>query len=242
MELRREVLLAIGSLVLVNLLLAFGSIGLFVRMGPAIERILQENVYSITATEEILGELAAAGSAPLPDDARARVGQALQRAQRNVTEDAERPVLDTLERRLPAALAGDRASREVVIADLQRLIRINRDAMGRVDEEARRLGSAGAWAAVLLGFLSFLLSLLVVVRLQRSFVRPLLELSEVMDRVHRGDRWRRCHARAAPREVLRVMEAVNRLLDERVQRDRARDEPGSEGARAAIGLPTASAP
>lgn len=232
MDLRREVLLTIGSLVLVNLLLAFGAIGLFVRMGPAIELILQENVYSITATEEILAELAATGGTALPRDARARVGEALQRAQRNVTEDDERPVLDALERRLPAALAGDRASREVVVADLQRLIGINRDAMGRVDEEARRLGSAGAWAAVLLGFLSFLLSLLVVVRLQRSFVGPLIELSQVMDRVHRGDHWRRCHARAAPREVLQVLEAVNRLLDERVQRDHARDDPGSEGAGA----------
>lgn len=232
MELRREVLLAIGSLILVNLLLAFGAVGLFARMGPAIERILQENVYSITATEEILGELAATGSAALPDDARARVGQALQRAQQNVTEDDERPVLAALERRLPPAMAGDRASRELVVADLQRLIGINRDAMGRVDEEARRLGSAGAWAAVLLGFLSFVLSLLVVVRLQRSFVGPLLELSEVMARVHRGDHWRRCHAKAAPREVVRVMEAVNQLLDERVQRERARDAPGSEGAGA----------
>jgi hypothetical protein len=110
MELRRELLLTIGTLVLLNLSLAFGAIGLFVRMGPAIERILQENVYSIIAVEEILTELADAGSAPLPPGARAQVNQALDNAKRNVTEEAERPVLIALKRNLPSAMDGEALS------------------------------------------------------------------------------------------------------------------------------------
>jgi uncharacterized membrane protein len=218
MELRRELLLTIGALVLLNLFLAFGAIGLFVRMGPAIERILQENVYSVVAGEAILAELAEAGGEPLSPQARARVRQALDNAKRNVTEEQERPVLAELEGALPSAMAGELDGRRRAVASVRQLIQINRIAMRRVDEEARRLGSAGAWTAVFVGFLSFLLSVLVVVRLQRRFVRPLVDLHQVLEVAREGDRLRRCRIADAPREVIQVTQAVNRLLDERLVR------------------------
>ena len=58
MRLQRDFLLSVGILVAFNILLAFGAIGLFTRMSPAIERILQENVYSTDAAEEMLALLA----------------------------------------------------------------------------------------------------------------------------------------------------------------------------------------
>ncbi|MGD8317267.1 MAG: hypothetical protein PVH21_01275 [Myxococcales bacterium] len=219
MELRRELLLTIGALVSMNLLLAFGSIGLLVRMGPAIERILQENVYSIVAAEEMLAELAESGGAPLSADARARVKQSFDRAEKNVTEPSEQPVLDSVERSLENAMSGDPQARSQVVGDIRQIIRINREAMKSVDEDARRLGSAGAWAAVLVGFISFLLSLVVVVRLQNRFVRPLVDLYQVLESARQGDRLRRCRVVDAPREVIQVTQSVNKLLDERLQRD-----------------------
>jgi methyl-accepting chemotaxis protein len=218
MELRRELLFTIGALILLNLLLAFGAIGLFVRMGPAIERILQENVYSIVAAEGILAELAEGGSAPLPPEARARVGRALNNAKRNITEEEERPVLAALDRSLPPAMDGDPDARREIVASVRQLIRINREAMRGVDEEARRLGGAGAWAAVFVGFLSFLLNVLVVVRLQKRLVRPLVDLHEVLEGARQGEQLRRCRLSDAPREVIQVTQSVNRLLDERLER------------------------
>lgn len=218
MELRRELLLTIGALVLLNLFLAFGAIGLLVRMGPAIERILQENVYSIVAAEEILAELAQAGSEPLSPEARARVREALNNAKRNVTEEEERPVLAAIERALPSAMEGEPEGRRLAVGAVRQLIQINRDAMRNVDQEARRLGGAGAWAAVFVGFLSFLLSVFVIVRLQKRFVRPLVDLHQVLEGAREGDRLRRCRLADAPREVIQVTQAVNRLLDERLER------------------------
>ena len=112
MELRRELLLTIGALALLNLLLAFGSIGLFVRMGPAIERILQENVYSVVAAEKILVELSDGSAPPLDAESRAQILEALDDAKRNVTEEAERPVLGEIESSLPIAMNGDAGSAE----------------------------------------------------------------------------------------------------------------------------------
>lgn len=218
MELRRELTLATGTLVVVNLVLAFGSIGLFVRMGPAIERIIEENVVSIVAAETVLAELADAGGLAVSPVGREAIRRAIEQAKVNVTEAAEQPTLDVLERDVNAALEGDPVARKQVVSSLREIIHINRRAMEVADEDARRLGSAGAWAAVWVGFVSFLLSLLVLYRLNRRLVRPLLELHEVLEGSRQGERLRRCRPTDAPRELEQVAQAVNRLLDERLRR------------------------
>lgn len=147
MELRRELLLTIGPLVSLNLALAFGAIDILVRMGPAIERILEENVFSIIAGEELLAEFAASQGIPLDQDARVRatkaLAKALAKAQRNVTEAEEGPVLTSIERELPGAFEADPESVERVVRDVRAIIAINRGAMREVDEAARRLGAPG---------------------------------------------------------------------------------------------------
>ena len=224
MALRRELLLTIGALVVSNLVLAFGAIGLFTRMSPAIEGILRENGYSIVAAENIVAEFADSGAAPLTIDARSRVTLALEDAKRNVTESEERPVLARLERSLSDAADGDAAERRNVVAAAMKLIAINRLAMENVDREAQRLGDGGAWGAVFIGFLSFLLGALLVVRLQRRFVDPLLDVFEVLQGTRDGDRFRRCRAADAPHEVVRLAESVNRLLDERLHSGARRNQ------------------
>lgn len=218
MDLRRELLATSGALLALNLVLAFGAIGLFVRMGPAIEHILEENMHSIVAAEEVLAELIFAGPAPLSPDAGDRVREALERAKRNVTDAAERPVLAALELELPRAVAGDPEARVRTGAKLRELIHINREAMHDADADARRLGNAGAWAAVLIGFGSFLLSLFVVTRFRERLVRPLIDLQQVFDDVRQGNRLRRCRVSDdAPRELQQLAIEINKLLDERLR-------------------------
>lgn len=216
MELRRELFWTIGAVMAVNLALAFGAIGLFVRMGPAIARILEENVYSIVAAEEILIELGRAGDSGVSLERRQRIEAALKRAQENVTESEERPVLRSLATTMPAAISGDARARADAIDRLEAFLVINREAMQRVDREAQRLGVAGAWGAVLIGFSSFLVGLLAFTRLENRLLRPLAELHDVLETNHEGDRLRRCRRPEAPSEVVRVTDVVNRLLDERL--------------------------
>ena len=237
MDLRRELILSIGAIVVLNMILAFGVIGLFVRMGPAIELILEENVYSIVAAEEVLAVFAAAGDAPVSGAGEARVRDAVGRSRNNVTEDAETPVLDAIERSLTQALAEPGESRRRVIERTGALIAINRDAMRRVDDEAQRLGTAGAWAAVLVGFLSLVLSLIVLARLRERFVLPVLELYDVLTDAT-GDGKRRCRPRQAPIELRRVADAVNTMLDEKLQAVAALHAP-TPGTR---GIPSGDRP
>lgn len=216
MELRRELLLTVGALVVLNMMLAFGAIALFVRMGPAIERIMEDNVTTIVASEDLLAALATTPPGPVPQQTGDVVREALDRMQQNVHEPMEENALVAIEQELAATLDGDTHARERLVQGTRELIRINREAMQRVDDEAKRLGTAGAWSAVFVGFVSFLLSLLLLVRLQNRLVQPLLDLFQVLQAARRGNRMRRCRSATAPREVQQVIQSVNGLLDERL--------------------------
>jgi len=216
MQLRRELSLTLGSLVLLNVLLAFGVISLLVRMGPAIERILQENVQSIVAAEEILAGFAESDVGEVPASRRGRIEAAFARMRNNQTEAGELPILGELESRLDAALGSDAEARMAFVVGVRRLIQINRAAMARADLRAQRLGATGAWAAVLVGVLSFVLSLVVLARFRTRVVQPMLELHAALEAVRSGEPFRRCQTRAAPLELRQLLESVNGLLDERV--------------------------
>lgn len=125
-------------------------------------------------------------------------------------------MLDDVQRLLPAALDGDSEARRTVVDRLSRLATINRDAMGVAGHRARRLGAAGAWTAVGVGFTSFLVTLLILVRLRRRFLQPLGDLHDVLEALRRGDRLRRCRKLDGPLELARVTQSVNALLDERL--------------------------
>lgn len=217
MDFRRELLTLIGLLVLLCVLLAFGSLALLARMGPAIEQILRENVYSTAAAEDALVVVASASDRPLDAAARAQLRDALDRLNGNVTEDAERPLLDAIEATLDASTAAPGPAREALIADLARLAEVNRAAMRRADHDAQRLGRAGAWAAALLGLVGLCVGLLVYQRARARLLLPVVEIDEVLASGRGGTAHRRCRARDAPGEITRIAAAVNRILDERAE-------------------------
>lgn len=150
MELRRELILTIALLILVNALLALGAVALLARLGPAV------------------AEVAAAGGDDVP---------------------------------------------------------------ARVQETVTRLGSGGAWAAVALGFVSFLGSLGAIALLHRRILHPVEEIHGALEAARTGDRLRRAHVTDAPFELRAVAQAVNRMLDRRMaevpgEQEREMDEAG----------------
>jgi PAS domain-containing protein len=221
MQLRREFLVGLGTLVTLNVLFAFGAIGLLLRMSPAIERILQENVYSIEATEEMLSLLVASSRQPSRDVTLQQFEQALQRARNNVTEAEETPVLQTIQQHYRAAIGGDEQAVATVVRALQRLIHINQSAMEATGKEAQRLGFAGAWVAVLVALVSFMISLIVVHKLEERVLNPFVELYRVLQSILAGNPYRRCREIDAPEEIKRVLSSVNLILDERLTGDPA---------------------
>lgn len=214
MQLRRELILYLAILVVLNVALAFIATGLFARMGPVISLILTDNVPSMDAASDILTEFAAAPGALSPESL-TRAKAALARAEANITEPSEKAPIASIRRLLPPAAAGDPAARAALIEAIHSLNVINRQAMSSVSDNARRLGSAGAWTAVFVGLSSLALGLFIILQLRRRVVLPVLELYEVLRGVRQGDRFRRCRLMEAPIELRETMQSINIVLDER---------------------------
>jgi methyl-accepting chemotaxis protein len=231
MKLRRDLLISIGSLVALNLLAALGMVALLSRMGPAIEHILEANVTSIEVAERMMGILASAGAQPVSGAQQAQFAEALQRAQDNVSEPGEQEVVARIRAYHEAALGGDTVAIAAVVAGLEELVAVNRQAMREEDGKAQRMGTAGAWSAVVIGLLGFLAGLVVIRRLRKYIVEPLAELYATLEAAGKGDRFRRCTSFDAPPELKRIFQIVNQMLD---QQERKRGHGSGASARMAL--------
>ncbi len=225
MEARREFLLGVIVLVGFQVLTSFGAIALLTRMSPAIERILAENVYTIEAAEEILAVVAS--EELRPDDAGnlQRFDKALQRLKSNVTEPGEEHYIEIIEHEGPQAVAGNAAAVISTVDALRELVAINHGAMRRAGAEAKRLGAAGAWAAVLLAVAGFSVSLIVARRLRQRILDPLAEIYEVLEASQQANRYRRCYTAGVPFQIRNLLESINSLLDRTAAQEKL--TPGS---------------
>lgn len=200
-----------GVIVALQLATSFGAIALLTRMGPAIARVAEENVESLTAVERMTAALAEPSNAD--EDKRLAFFRALAAAEDNVTEEEEIPLLREIRGTADSALSGGVDARAAVLRSLRRLAEVNRSALLRADREAQRLAEAGAWAAVALAVIAFLFVRYVANRVERQFVMPVLEVSQTLDAVRQGDRFRRCAGSSGSPDVQNLLDGVNDLLD-----------------------------
>lgn len=215
MPTRQQFRLSLAVLVGFQLITAFGAIGLLSRMTPAIAEILDENEYTIEEAHRMLLVLARRPFEPDHAALEQEFQQALVKAYDNITEPGESEVLEQLKQHSSQALTGDLLALRETVDGIRLLVAINREAMLRADHEARRLGTAGAWAAVILALAALGATVLVGRRLARQVVDPLTELYEVAEAARSGDSFRRCRQMEASPEIARLIATVNLLLDER---------------------------
>ncbi|MEZ4370887.1 MAG: hypothetical protein R3B07_08675 [Polyangiaceae bacterium] len=214
MQLTRATRVAFTALLIVNLASAAAAIGLLGRMRPAIERIIERNIYSLEAVEGMLVVLSSPDGATNTNQA--ALDDALIRAERNITGDAERPLIAQLRTRLPQALKGDVAARRESLKALQELADVNRKDIEAADQNAKRLGTAGAWAVSFLALVGLGSGLIGLRRFDRRVLAPLEELHSVLTDHSGGQRLRRCGAIGqASKELHETMLSLNQLLDSR---------------------------
>jgi PAS domain-containing protein len=214
----RELSLSIGALGAILVLTALVAINLLERMTPALADVLQENVDSMDAAGNMLASLAAAR---LPEAeaaaARGRFLAALEDAAQNRSEPEEAALLEELRAVEGAAFRGEPLAIQRALGALASLGRVNRAAAQRANSEAKRLGSAGAWAVALLGMFGFGATLFVTRRLTRRLLLPLYEMDRVLSALEQGDRLQRCATRGMPTRQHELLSRLNRLVDASVQ-------------------------
>ncbi len=208
--------MSLGVLVLASslVLTALVAINVLERMTPAVQRMMNENVGSMSAASRMFAALAAARlPEPAADAARARFSETLSWAVQNCTEPGELELLTELRVHGPAALDGDRRSLELALTAIGRLETINDSAMKNAQADLDRLGRGGEWALALLGIVGFGAGAFIRGRLYRRVVAPLHELERVLLSVEGGDELQRCAARGYSPQQHPALRSLNRLLD-----------------------------
>lgn len=212
MRLRNEISLAVGLLLSIQLATSVGTTGLLSRMTPALEMILRDNVTSVAASQDMLTAIALDGV--IADaDREALFDEGLVLALDTVTLPEEKPLVALIERQGATTLYSAGPARGEVVDALRRLTEVNIESIAVADHEAQRMGIAGAWAASLLGVLSFGASVLVSRRLTRRIDQPIADIDAALQAARLGDLHRRCYARDVPDDLQRIVDGVNRLLD-----------------------------
>ncbi|MDD3588637.1 MAG: hypothetical protein PHQ75_15750 [Thermoguttaceae bacterium] len=216
MRLTNSVKVGIWCLVGLNLLMAFVSIWVFVRMAPAVEKIINRNTKSIDAGQAMLSCLAEpAGNSDAHKQRLRSFEEALHSAGDNVTEEFEGDAVHDIAQSYSAALAGNQEELRKTIDAITKLNQINRDAVQQADRNASRLGIGGAWVVVFMASFVFFAGLMYIRFLTRSLVEPLEELHSVLQTRGKGDPFRRCCGANLPDEITDVYRFVNELLDHR---------------------------
>ena len=202
------------AVIILNLLMAFGSIWIFMRMAPAIEVIITRNVVSLEATEEMLAILSQTGDdGPAAEPAYLAFQQALTQAKNNITEPAEASLLTRIQELQIQFFTGENTVRGQLASTLVKLGSTNRSAMRKADLHARQLGLGGAWAVVFMATAAFLVSMLFLRELKKNLLLPLEEMSAAVTAFNRGDTIRRCFYKNAPKSMQPLMQHINELMD-----------------------------
>ncbi len=218
MKLAQSVRLAACFLIGLNLVMAFGSIWIFVRMTPAIEFIIDRNVTSIQTCEEMLAALAMVNNNrsehnAAADSARNAFKEALHKAQQYITEADEPIIIKAINQSYLKAFAGDAAALTKTIDAILSLGAANRAAMVAADKKARQFGNAGAWGIVFMATVVFLVGMLFMRSLRKNLLRPLEEIHSVTATFRQGDTMRRCTGTGLPKEIHQVYSELNEILD-----------------------------
>ncbi len=207
-----SVQIGIRVLIFLNMMMAFASIWVFMRMAPAIEEINLRNERSLESCEKMLMILAILPFRQVPA-LELDFDKAYRDACNNITEKGETEELRKIGRVYKDALAGNVAAREQTISSIYGLARINRNAMLSAAEQAKKLGYSGAWGVVFMAVMIFSAGILFIRRLKTRLLDPLTEIREVLSARKAGDVFRRCPSSCGAADIRCIYEGVNALLD-----------------------------
>ncbi|MBF0413206.1 MAG: hypothetical protein HQK70_10900 [Desulfamplus sp.] len=202
-------------LICLNLLMALGSIWIFMRMSPAIKDIIEQNEHSLEACEDMLASLAMLNDNTISNQAfYVTFEKALERAHNNITEIEEPDAIKLIESEVKSAFEGNIKSKEKTVAAIILLGKINRDAMIKADIRARQFGQAGAWGVVFMAASLFFAGMLFKRNLLRNLVNPVEEIHDVISAYRNGDTMRRCSGADLPADFVSVFHGINEILDQ----------------------------
>lgn len=233
-DLKRDIRFKTSLPAIFIIAIAAGAISLFLQLSPAIETIIERNVVSLEAVEEMLSALVIAEGnkgdvqSTQFEFAEKKFFAALEQARKHMVEQEEFRLVPNITLKARKYFDGEDSELKPLLTEINALSATNRQGMVSSDLNAKQLGRAGAWTMMLLGFCGFVVSLYVSHRLVHSLIYPIEEIYSVTESHLQGDTNRRAYDFSlAPQQLRAISHFLNSNLDRQLA---ALNQPNPTGA------------
>lgn len=195
-------------LLISSTVIALAGIYGFQRLDPSIDLLNSYNTQSLYYTEQMLTSISA------QKDLNNFVIN-LNNAKQNITQDNEKEILDNITQNYIPAFKGNEKSEERTIDLISDYARINRLELEQAGIRAKKLRSIGIWTILFPTVFIWLIGIALLKRLDRTYIKPIQELNDVIFEYNKGNHMRRCPSVTATKDLQMLYDGINKILDDK---------------------------
>ncbi len=141
--------------------------------------------------------------------------QNLANAKNNITEPDEKEAIEKIADNYLPAFSGNKKIEEETIEKITDLSRINRIAMEQAGLRAKKMQTVGIWIIIFPSIFIWIIGLTLLIRLKKTFIKPIQELNDVISDYNSGNFMRRCPSYTLSKDIQKLYDGINRILDEK---------------------------
>ena len=193
-------------LLICSTIITFAGIYGFQQLEPSINMLNSSNTQSLYYAEQMLTSIS------VKKDLK-KFEQNLLLAEQNITEDGEKKAVDGIASDYKSAFQGNKYLEEETINDIAELARINRLAMEQAGVKAKQQQAIGVWIILFPSVFIWIIGLALLKRLDRTFIKPIQELNNVIFEYNKGNYMRRCPSVTVTKELQQLYDGINVILD-----------------------------
>lgn len=206
MNLSGKIYLYFIILLICSAIIAVAGICGFQRLEPAINLLNSCNTQSLFYSEQMLTSISAQKNL-------SKFEKNLYLAKNNITEDGEKEVIDRIASNYLPAFKGNRQAEEATINEIAALTKINRQAMEQAGVKAKKQRAVGIWIILFPSIFIWIIGLALLKRLDRTYIKPIQELNDVIFEYNNGNSMRRCPSVTPSKDLQKLYDGINKILD-----------------------------
>lgn len=193
-------------LLLCSTVIALAGIYGFQRLEPAINLLNSSNTKSLYYAEQMFTSISSKKDLN-------NFEKNLHLAKNNVTETGEKEVIESIEAGYLPAFKGNRTAEDETINKITDLAKINRLAMEHAGIKAKKQQAMEIWVILFPTIFIWIIGITLLKRLDRTFIKPIQELNDVVFDYNKGNRMRRCPSVAVSKNLQKLYDGINTILD-----------------------------
>ena len=180
----------------------------FQRLEPFVNTLNSSNTESLYYAEQMLS------SVSFKKDLK-NFEKNLNKAKNNITEPKEKEIVDKIADNYLPAFNGNKKVEEETINEITELSTINRVAMEEAGLRAKKIQTVGIWIIIFPSIFIWIIGLTLLARLKKTFIKPIQELNDVVFDYNNGNCMRRCPSYTVSKDLQKLYDGINRILDEK---------------------------